>query len=107
MLPESHHVEGVYRGPDGIFANAKAGATFIDASTISPISAQALAAEAAEAGFTLMDTPVSGGTMGAMTVASACFLFEPFCCEFASRLTPMFFFFLLLLPSHQAPSRAL
>ncbi len=65
MLPASKHVVGVMHGPDGIFANAKAGALIIDSSTIDPLTSRSLSEEAATKGLRMIDAPVSGGVGGA------------------------------------------
>lgn len=66
MLPDSPDVEAVLRGPDGVLAGVRQGAIIIDMSTISPLVAQALAAEATERGARMLDAPVSGGDKGAI-----------------------------------------
>jgi len=65
MLPKSEHVEGVMRGPDGIFANANPGTLLIDGSTIDPIISKQLAREAEDYDLAMIDAPVSGGVGGA------------------------------------------
>jgi len=65
MLPASKHVEGVMNGPDGIFANAKAGSLIIDSSTIDPLTSRALIDAAAAKNLRMIDAPVSGGVGGA------------------------------------------
>jgi len=65
MLPAGAHVRGVYLGDDGILAAASPGTLFIDSSTIDVDSARAVHAAAAEAGFAMLDAPVSGGVGGA------------------------------------------
>jgi 3-hydroxyisobutyrate dehydrogenase len=65
MLPAGPQVRQVYLGPDGIIAKAKKGALLIDCSTIDVETARAVAVAAAEAGFQMLDAPVSGGVMGA------------------------------------------
>jgi 3-hydroxyisobutyrate dehydrogenase len=65
MLPAGPQVRSVYLGPDGIIAKAKKGALLIDCSTIDVETARAVATAAAEAGFQMLDAPVSGGVMGA------------------------------------------
>lgn len=65
MLPRGEHALAAYRGEDGIFANAAPGTLLIDCSTIDVASAQTLHEEAAAAGFSFLDAPVSGGTAGA------------------------------------------
>lgn len=66
MVPDSPDVEAVVSGPDGLFANAKQGAIWIDASTIRPDVSVRLAAEARNAGIRAIDAPVSGGETGAI-----------------------------------------
>ncbi|HKT56709.1 MAG TPA: 2-hydroxy-3-oxopropionate reductase [Microbacterium sp.] len=66
MVPDSPDVAAVVQGPDGVFANAKAGALWIDNSSIRPDVAKELAAEAVAAGFGAVDAPVSGGEQGAI-----------------------------------------
>ncbi|MFI6348533.1 NAD(P)-dependent oxidoreductase [Streptomyces sp. NPDC050560] len=65
MVPDTPDVEAVLRGPDGVFANAPAGALVIDFSTIRPDAAAALAEEAGSHGLGMVDAPVSGGEAGA------------------------------------------
>jgi 3-hydroxyisobutyrate dehydrogenase len=65
MLPATKHVSGVLQGPDGIFANAKAGTIVIDCSTIDPNATMSLNAEARTKGIAMLDAPVSGGVTGA------------------------------------------
>jgi 2-hydroxy-3-oxopropionate reductase len=66
MLPDSPDVELVYAGAEGVFAGAKRGALLIDMSTISPVVARKLAAEAEKQGCEMLDAPVSGGEAGAI-----------------------------------------
>ncbi len=65
MLPAGAHVRSVYMGGDGILAAAAADTLFIDSSTIDVDSARAVANAADEAGFLMLDAPVSGGVGGA------------------------------------------
>ena len=65
MLPEGRHVRSAFLGDDGIIRQAPAGALLVDSSTIDVETARAVAATAAEAGFDLLDAPVSGGVTGA------------------------------------------
>lgn len=65
MLPAGQHVRGVYLGDEGILAKADAGTLFIDSSTIDVDSARAVSEAASAAGLTMVDAPVSGGTMAA------------------------------------------
>jgi 3-hydroxyisobutyrate dehydrogenase len=58
-------VEQVTLGPDGAFAAMRAGALFIDHTTISADLARRLAKEADGRGLLCVDAPVSGGQAGA------------------------------------------
>ena len=66
MLPDSPDVELVYLGEQGVFAGAKTGMLLIDMSSISPIVARKLAADAQKSGMDMLDAPVSGGEAGAI-----------------------------------------
>ncbi|MGW9020439.1 2-hydroxy-3-oxopropionate reductase [Leucobacter chromiiresistens] len=66
MVPDSPDVEAVVTGDDGVFANAKPGALWIDFSSIRPDVAARLAEEARTAGIRPLDAPVSGGEPGAV-----------------------------------------
>lgn len=66
MLPDSPDVELVYGGEQGIFAGAKSGSLLVDMSSISPVVARKLAAEAERRGCDMLDAPVSGGEAGAI-----------------------------------------
>jgi 3-hydroxyisobutyrate dehydrogenase len=63
MLPAGKHVSDVYRGT--VFTSAPKGALLIDCSTIDVATARKLGDEAAFAGFTMVDAPVSGGIAAA------------------------------------------
>jgi 3-hydroxyisobutyrate dehydrogenase len=63
MLPAGPHVRAVYA--EQIAPAAKAGAVFIDCSTIDVDSARAVATAMTGKGFRFADAPVSGGTAGA------------------------------------------
>ncbi|HET6607820.1 MAG TPA: 3-hydroxyisobutyrate dehydrogenase [Rhodopila sp.] len=66
MLPAGEHVREVYLHQGGIIDVAKDDKPLlIDCSTIDVDSARAVAAEAEKAGLTMLDAPVSGGTVGA------------------------------------------
>ena len=67
MLPDSPDVELVYAGEQGVFAGAKRGTLLIDMSSISPVVARKLAAEADGRGMDMIDAPVSGGEAGAIS----------------------------------------
>ena len=66
MVPDSPDVEAVATGEDGIFAAAKAGALYIDMSTIRPDVAVRVAEAGRAAGLRVLDAPVSGGEAGAI-----------------------------------------
>lgn len=66
MVPDSPDVEAVVSGPDGVFANARKGTIWVDASSIRPDVAKRLSADAAAAGIRPLDAPVSGGEQGAI-----------------------------------------
>ncbi|HEY4419101.1 MAG TPA: NAD(P)-dependent oxidoreductase, partial [Pseudonocardia sp.] len=64
-LPDSHVVEPVVRGPNGLLAGASAGATIVDLSTAAPSSTVALHAEAKKMGVRYLDAGISGGAAAA------------------------------------------
>ena len=59
------HVRAVYTGENGVLANAKPGALFIDSSTIDVDSARAVIGAAIDKSFEMVDAPVSGGVAAA------------------------------------------
>lgn len=65
MLPAGRHVLGVYAGDDGVFEHAREGVLCCDCSTIDVDSARKVAGIAAERGFEMVDSPVSGGVAAA------------------------------------------
>ena len=65
MVPEGRHVREAYLGEGGIVAAADPGTLLIDSSTIDVATSRAVHEAAAEAGFEMLDAPVSGGTVGA------------------------------------------
>lgn len=65
MLPAGAHVRSVYLENYGVVPNAKAGALFIDSSTIDVDSARAVISAATDKGFAMVDAPVSGGVAAA------------------------------------------
>jgi len=69
MLPDSPDVELVYAGEHGIFSGLKSDSLLIDMSSISPIVARKLTAEAEKRGCDMLDAPVSGGEAGAIGAA--------------------------------------
>jgi 2-hydroxy-3-oxopropionate reductase len=66
MVPDASDVELVLAGPNGVFEGMRPGTVLIDMSTIPPVVARRLAAEAASRGATMLDAPVSGGEIGAI-----------------------------------------
>ncbi|ABG95027.1 2-hydroxy-3-oxopropionate reductase [Rhodococcus jostii RHA1] len=69
MVPDSPDVQAVLTGEDGVFEHTPSGALIIDFSSIRPDVTTALAAQATERGFRLIDAPVSGGEAGAVNAA--------------------------------------
>ncbi|HQT77805.1 MAG TPA: 3-hydroxyisobutyrate dehydrogenase, partial [Rhodopila sp.] len=66
MLPAGEHVRDVYMHQGGIIDAVKATKPLlIDCSTIDVDSARTVTAEAEKAGLSMLDAPVSGGTVGA------------------------------------------
>jgi 2-hydroxy-3-oxopropionate reductase len=65
MVPDAPDVEAVVTGPQGLLAGAASGLIHIDMSTISPVATRRLAELEKRSGVTLLDAPVSGGTVGA------------------------------------------
>jgi 3-hydroxyisobutyrate dehydrogenase len=65
MLPAGPQVRSVYLGDGGVLSRARNGALLIDCSTIDVETARVVAAAAADAGFDMLDAPVSGGVAGA------------------------------------------
>jgi 2-hydroxy-3-oxopropionate reductase len=66
MVPDSPDVEAVTSDENGIFANAKQGALYIDMSSIRPDVAVRVAERGRERGLRVLDAPVSGGEVGAV-----------------------------------------
>jgi 2-hydroxy-3-oxopropionate reductase len=65
MLPDSPDVETAALGPSGIFEGIRKGSTYIDMSTISPVTSKKLAEVAKTKSVRSLDAPVSGGEKGA------------------------------------------
>ena len=65
MLPAAAQVRSVYLGDQGVLSKASKTALLIDCSTIDVETARAGSSAAAEAGFDMLDAPVSGGVAGA------------------------------------------
>jgi 2-hydroxy-3-oxopropionate reductase len=66
MLPDSPDVEKAALGSNGIFEGIKRGTTYIDMSTISPVTTKKLAETAKAKDVRILDAPVSGGERGAI-----------------------------------------
>ncbi len=66
MLPDSPDVERVVAGDRGVLAGVRPSTLLIDMSSISPVVARRLAAEAEARGLEMLDAPVSGGEVGAI-----------------------------------------
>src|SRR6188508_2683319 len=67
MLPDSPDVEKVLEGPDGVFSAIQPGTIIIDCSSIAPTTARRLAQHASDLGARMLDAPVSGGEIGAIS----------------------------------------
>jgi len=67
MLPDSPDVDLVYAGAQGIFSGLRSESLLIDMSSITPVVARKLAAEAEKRGCDMVDAPVSGGEAGAIS----------------------------------------
>jgi 3-hydroxyisobutyrate dehydrogenase/2-hydroxy-3-oxopropionate reductase len=65
MLADGDALTTVMRGEHGLLAGAAAGSVLVDMSTIGPTAARAAAAEAAAAGMSFLDAPVSGSVAAA------------------------------------------
>ena len=64
-LPTPQDVEQVVLGEGGILAGALEGTTFFDLSTTDPETIARISNAAAQKGMSVLDAPVSGGTVGA------------------------------------------
>ena len=64
-LPSDKAVLSVYRGPEGIFANARRGSLVIDLSTVYPETSLELARLGSEHGVEVLDVTISGSTPAA------------------------------------------
>jgi 3-hydroxyisobutyrate dehydrogenase len=58
-------VEELLKSNGGIFENANPGTVIIDTSTINPMASKDFAADAKKKGFLYIDSPMSGGIVGA------------------------------------------
>ena len=64
-LPDSHVVEAVVQGKEGLLRNAKAGQIYVDLSTASVNSTQRIAKSFADLGASYIDAGISGGAAAA------------------------------------------
>src|ERR1700726_2690887 len=64
-LPSDEAVLDIYRGPDGVFANAHRGLVVIDLSTVYPETSQELSRLGSEHGVEVLDVTISGSTPAA------------------------------------------
>ena len=64
-LPNDQAVLDVYRGPDGVIANALRGALAIDMSTVNPATSLELSKLGSERGVNVLDVTISGSTPAA------------------------------------------
>ena len=67
MVSDAADVEQVALGAGGVAEGARAGLIFVDMSTIAPAAAQGIATRLAERGVSMLDAPVSGGEVGAIS----------------------------------------
>jgi 3-hydroxyisobutyrate dehydrogenase-like beta-hydroxyacid dehydrogenase len=63
MVTNTAALREVVHGPDGILAGLSNGKIFIDMSTVSPAASRHLAAQVAEKGAHMLDSPVSGSVI--------------------------------------------
>lgn len=61
MLPNSPDVKKAVLGEDGVLEGAQSGLILVDMSSIAPLVAKEVAAEAQKKGVEMLDAPVSGG----------------------------------------------
>ena len=67
MVPDSPDVEQVLEATNGVFSALQRGTIIIDNSSIAPGVARRLAAKAKSLGAQMLDAPVSGGEIGAVS----------------------------------------
>lgn len=67
MVADAADVEQVALAVGGVAEGARAGLIYVDMSTIAPSAAQSIAARLAERGVVMLDAPVSGGEVGAIS----------------------------------------
>ena len=66
MVSDTHDVEQVILGQDGIIEGAQSGSVVVDMSTISPSATRRIAESLGKRGIQMLDAPVSGGEQGAI-----------------------------------------
>ena len=67
MVPDSPDVERVLAAEQGVFTAIQPGTIIIDCSSIAPTAARSLAQQALAHGAQMLDAPVSGGEIGAIS----------------------------------------
>ena len=67
MVADAADVEQVALGAGGVAEGARAGLIYVDMSTIAPAAAQSISARLLDKGVTMLDAPVSGGEVGAIS----------------------------------------
>lgn len=74
MLPNSPHVKTVITGPNGVLEGKHEGLKIIDMSSIAPLAIQEVGRACEAAGVPILESPVSGGEVGAIngTLALMC-----------------------------------
>lgn len=65
MLPNSPHVKAAICGADGVLEGRHPGLRIIEMSSIAPLMTREVGAACAEAGVPMLESPVSGGVIGA------------------------------------------
>jgi 3-hydroxyisobutyrate dehydrogenase-like beta-hydroxyacid dehydrogenase len=63
MVTNTRALQEVFHGPNGILEGLSAGKIYIDMSTVSPTASRHLAAQVAEKGAQMLDSPVSGSVI--------------------------------------------
>lgn len=63
MVTNTHALEAITSGPDGILAGLGPNKIYCDMSTVSPSKSRALAKQVAQLGARMLDTPVSGSVI--------------------------------------------
>lgn len=74
MLPNSPHVKSVILGQNGVLEGRHDGMKIIDMSSIAPLTTKEVGKACAEVGVPMLESPVSGGEIGAIngTLALMC-----------------------------------